>query len=119
MDQSRLEQADQLRYDGQYDEAIELYGQLLAESPEDEEIYRVYHGRGLAYQFNGYFDESIADLEQVRERRGDFVKGREDLFKTYLMLGMNDEAIAEMREVKAIDPANEEVAKAAVYFPGF
>ncbi len=119
MDESRLDQADQLRYDGDYDAAIAVYNELLAEFGNDPLAFRVYHGRGLAQQFSGLFDESIEDLEKMRALRPDFVKGGEDLFKSYLMLGMNDEAKAEMKRVRDMDPNNEEVHKAAVYFPDF
>ena len=117
VDEAKLEKADQIRYDGDYDAAIVLYEELLAESPDDPEIYKAYRGRGLAYQFNGLFDESIADLERMRELKSDFVKGCEDLFKSYLMLGMNDEAKAEMKRILTMDPTNEEVHKAIAYFP--
>lgn len=117
VDAAKLEKADQIRYDGDYDAAIGLYDELLAESPDDAEVYRVYHGRALAYQFNGLFDESIADLEHMRELKDDFIKGCEDLFKSYLMLGMNDEAKAEMKRILTMDPNNEEVHKAITYFP--
>lgn len=119
MDESRLEEADRLRYDGEYEQAIEIYDQLIADSAEDPELYKAKHGRGLAYCFIGLFDESIEELEQVRDLNRTYLKGREDLFKTYLMLGMNDEAKGEMIRVWKLDPGNEEVAKAAEYFPGF
>ncbi|MCC7492286.1 MAG: hypothetical protein IT204_08080 [Fimbriimonadaceae bacterium] len=114
-----MQEADRLRYDGEYDAAITIYDALVAEFADDAEAYLVYHGRGLAYCFNGFFDESIADLEKMRGQRPDFVKGRVELFKTYLMLGMNDEALAEMKQVWKLEPGNEEVAKAAIYFPDF
>ncbi len=119
MDHSRLEKADGLRYEGDYEAAAAIYQQLLAEFEADPEVYLVRHGLGLCLCFSGEFDESIAELEQMRGLAPDFLKGRVDLFKTYLMLGMNDEALAEMREVRRMDPGNEEVAKAAVYFPDF
>jgi len=117
VDEAKLEKADQIRYDGDYDAAIVLYDELLAEAPDDPLVYKVFHGRALAYQFNGLFDESIADLEQMRGLKDDFVKGCEDLFKSYLMLGMNDEAKTEMKRILTMDPNNEEVHKAIMYFP--
>ncbi len=117
VDEAKLEKADQVAYDGDYDSAIPIYDEILAEAPDDPEVYRALHGRGKAYCFNGLFDESIADLERMRELRPEFVKGCEDLFKTYLMLGMNDEAKAEMKRILEMDPNNEEVHKAITYFP--
>ena len=119
MDQSRLEEADRLQYSGDYDAAIAIYSQLIDEFATDPDVYLAWHGRGRSYCFNGYFDESIADLEKTRDLSAAYVKGGEDLFKTYLMLGMNDEAKVEMRRVLKLDPGNDEVHKAAAYFPDF
>ena len=116
MDHSRLEEADQLRYTGEYEQAIAIYDELLA---ADGECYLARYGRALCWCFTGMFDESIAELEQVRGDHPDFVRGRVDLFKTYLMLGMNDEAKGEMKAILAIEPNNEEVQKHRVYFPEF
>ena len=116
MDEGRLEKADQLRYDGQYEEAIAIYDALLADDGDD---YLARYGRGLCYCFTGLFDESIAELEQVRTQQPAYTKGRVDLFKTYLMLGMNDEAKAEMKAILALEPDNEEVHKHKVYFDDF
>lgn len=114
MDERRREEADRLRYDGKYEEAIPIYDQLVSEDAQD---YLSVYGRALCYCFTGLFDESIEELEKVRGAAPDFIKGREDLFKTYLMLGMNDEAKTEMKAILAVDAANEEVLKAMVYFP--
>jgi len=114
VDESRREEADRLRYDGEYEDAIAIYDQLLS---ADEQDYLSRWGRGLCYCFSGLFDESIAELEAVREVAPEFIKGREDLFKTYLMLGMNDEGKAEMKAILLQDPGNEEVHKAMIYFP--
>jgi tetratricopeptide (TPR) repeat protein len=116
VDEARLQQADQLRYDGDYDAAIAIYDQLLA-ADDDDHLAR--WGRALAYCFTGLFDESIEELEKVRSAQPEFVKARVDLFKTYMMLGMNDEAVAEMKAILVIDPANEEVHKHKVYFADF
>lgn len=113
---SRLEQADHLRYEGQYEEAIAIYDALLA---EDEGNVHARHGRALCYCFTGLFEESIAELERVRNDDPRLVKAREDLFKTYLMLGMQDEAKAEMRAILELEPGNQEVLKHAAYFPDF
>lgn len=117
VDEAKLDRAEQIAYEGDYDGAVPIYDELLAESPEDPLVYRVLHGRGKAYCFTGMFDESIADLERMREMQPEYVKGCEDLFKTYLMLGMNDEAKAEMKRILEMDPNNEEVHKAITYFP--
>lgn len=116
MSQARLEEADQLRYEGQYEEAIVVYDELVSADADD---YQARHGRALCYCFTGLFDESIAELELVRSQHPTYLKGRIDLFKTYLMLGMNDEAKAEMKAILAVDPSNEEVHKHKVYFDDF
>ncbi|MBI2301952.1 MAG: tetratricopeptide repeat protein [Armatimonadetes bacterium] len=116
MDETRLAEADQLRYDGEYEQAITIYDELLA---ADGDCYLARYGRALCYCFTGLFDESIAELELVRDQHPDFIKGRVDLFKTYLMLGMNVEAKREMKAILRIDPNNEEVNKHRPYFPDF
>ena len=111
MDQSRLEEADRLQYSGDYDAAIAIYSQLIDEFATDPDVYLAWHGRGRSYCFNGYFDESIADLEKTRDLSAAYVKGGEDLFKTYLMLGMNDEAKVEMRRVLKLDPGQAHIRR--------
>ena len=111
-----LELADNHRINGEYDEAIPLFDQILE---QDSEHCKALHGRGLCYCFTGLFDESIAELERMQELHPGYVKGREDLFKTYMMLSMNDEAQMEMGKILEIDPDNAEVEKHRIYFPDF
>jgi tetratricopeptide (TPR) repeat protein len=111
-----LELADNHRVNGEYDEAIALYDQILE---QDAAHCKALHGRALSYCFTGLFDESIVELERMRDLHPGYVRGREDLFKTYLMLGMNDEAKGEMKNILEVDPDNAEVEKHRIYFPDF
>jgi len=111
-DEARLQQADKLCYDGEYDAAIEIYDDLLAGQPD---MYLAQFGRAKAWLFTGLFDEAIADFERLRAEHPDFLKGRVELFKSYLMLSMVDEAKDEARAILKADPGNEEVQKQLVY----
>ncbi|HIE53048.1 MAG TPA: tetratricopeptide repeat protein [Armatimonadetes bacterium] len=111
-----LERADEHRINGEYEEAIALYDQILGEEPEHA---KARHGRALCYCFTGLFDESVQELEEVRRLAPDYIKAREDLFKTYLMLGMYDEGLKEMYRILLRDPNNEEVHKHSIYFDNF
>ncbi len=113
MDDPRIEDADYHRYNGEYEQAIEIYDALLE---ADEANFLARHGRALCYCFVGEFDQSISELELVRNAQPQLVKARIDLFKTYLMLGMNDEAKSEMNGILEIEPDNEEVRKHRGYF---
>lgn len=108
--------ADSHRINGEYEQAIALYDQVLEQDPEH---CQALHGRALSHCFTGLFDESIVELERLRDLHPGYIKGREDLFKTYLMLGMNEEAKAEMKSLLEVDPDNAEVGKHRVYFPDF
>lgn len=118
MEQATLEQADQLRRDGEYDDAIALYNQLV-EATDGELAIKALHGRAMCYLMTGLFDESIEALEQVRDRQPRYVPGRVDLFKSYCMLSMYDEAKGEAQAILAIDPTNEEVHKQLAYLEEF
>jgi len=103
VDQARLWQADERRIDGEDRAAIALYDALIAEFALDAEVYLAYHGRGLARQFDGDFDGSLADLERCCERQPRYRPGCRDLSKTYLMLGMNEEARAVQAWLRRLD----------------
>ncbi|MBI5832930.1 MAG: tetratricopeptide repeat protein [Armatimonadetes bacterium] len=111
-DEARLQQADKLCYDGDYDAAIAVYDDLLAGNPGQ---YLARFGRAKAWLFTGLFDEAIAEFEQLRADHPDFLKGRVELFKSYLMLSMVDEAKDEARAILKADPGNEEVHKQLMY----
>ncbi len=94
VDQARLWQADERSELGECCSAIALYDALIAELALDVEVCLAYHGRGRARPLDGDVDGSLADWERCCQRQPRDRPGSEDLFKTYLMLGMNDEARA-------------------------
>lgn len=110
--EARLEEADKLCYDGEYDAATAVYEELLA---ADESCHRARFGRARAWLFTGLFDEAIAELEIVRAQQPDFLISRIELFKSYLMLSMIDEAKDEARYILSVDPGNEDVNKQLIY----
>ena len=60
---------------------------------------------GLAYLFTGMFDESIEELKLAVACEPESAEGRLHLAKTYTMLGMYDEARAELEQVLGLaDP---------------
>jgi len=109
-----LAKADQLRLDGQYDEALKLYEECLAERPDD--IAALY-GRALVFNYTGEFERSLEELERIRDMAPNFVKARVHLGLTYTMLGMYEEGKKELKEVLKIDPGNPEALKHLSYFP--
>jgi tetratricopeptide (TPR) repeat protein len=109
-----LARADVLRYDGQYEEAEQLYLLILQQDPDNAAAH---HGLGLVYCFHsGRFDESVEELRKAVELAPQNVTYRLNLAKTLTMLGMYEEAKAEFEKVLEIDPANEEATKQLAYF---
>ena len=111
-DEARLQQADKLCYEGDYEAGLAIYDDLLATNPT---LFLARFGRAKAWLFTGLFDEAIAEFEQLRNEQPDFIKGRVELFKSYLMLSMVDEAKDEARAILKLDQSNEEVHKQLIY----
>ncbi|GBC98944.1 hypothetical protein HRbin17_01463 [bacterium HR17] len=109
-----LAKADALRYDGHYDEAEQLYLQILQQQPDNAAAHC---GLGLVYCFHGgRFDESVEELRKAVELAPANISYRLHLAKTLTMLGMYEEAKAEFEKVLEIDPENEEATKQLAYF---
>jgi tetratricopeptide (TPR) repeat protein len=101
--QERIQQADSLKNEGDYDRAIVAFRAILEVDPHLAEAHL---GLGLSYLFMGMFDESIEELKLAVECQPQSAEGRLHLAKTYTMLGMFDEARAEFEQVLSLaDPA--------------
>ncbi|MGI5816764.1 MAG: tetratricopeptide repeat protein [Armatimonadota bacterium] len=98
-----LQQAHECRINGQYDEAIELYQQVLEEDPEHAEAL---WGVGLSLMNSGDFDEALAKICQAAEIEPDNQLYLLDAGKHYTMLGMYDEAKPFFEKVLVIDAAS-------------
>lgn len=108
-----LASADELRRNGQYDEAMPLYHSVLATDRNHLEA-----NVGLAHcQMNrGLFDESVQTLRHVVQAHPRSVDVRLVLGKTYCMLGMYEEGKQEFLRALDLDPDNAEAKKQLGYF---
>lgn len=103
-----------LRCDGRYDEAKDVFSQVLAASPgHADSKWQL----GLIQCFVGEFDESLVTLQEVVNANPAHIKARYDLAQTQMMLGMMDEACANFREVLNQDPTHEEANRQIIYCP--
>lgn len=99
-DSETLQQAHEHRINGQYDEAIELYRQILDEDPEQAEAL---WGTGLSLMNTGEFDEALEMICQAAELEPENQLYLLDAGKHYTMLGMYDEAKPFFEKVIALD----------------
>jgi tetratricopeptide (TPR) repeat protein len=107
-----LERAVTFKIEGDYDAAVAVLKEILADDPDLSEAH---HQLGLVYGFTGEFDESLSELERAVALDGANLTTRLDLAKTYAMLGMYDEAKSGFEYVLSVDPGNE-VAKQQLSF---
>ncbi len=96
-----LEQAHELRINGQYDEAIELYREVLAADPGCAEAL---WGLGLSLMNIGEFDEALELIVQATDADPENQLYLLDAGKHYTMLGMYDEAKPFFERVIELDP---------------
>jgi len=114
--QGKLQEADQHRVNGQYDEAVALYEEILADQSDHFEAHM---GLGLVYGFNGLFDESIEELKRASRLRPDLADAWLNLGKTYAMLGMYEEARPTLEKTLQLDPENGEATKQLQFLKEF
>ncbi len=84
-----LEQAHECRINGQYDEAMALYNQVLADTPEHAEAL---WGLGLSLMNTGEFDDALEAIVRACDLEPANQLYLLDAGKHYTMLGMYDEA---------------------------
>jgi tetratricopeptide (TPR) repeat protein len=107
--QEQLAQAHEHRINGNYDEALRLYREVLASAPEHSESL---WGLGLSLMNTGEFDEALASLERAAELEPDNQQYLLDAGKHYTMLGMYDEAKPFFLRTLEIDPSSKEGTEA-------
>jgi tetratricopeptide (TPR) repeat protein len=66
--------------------------------------------------FEGDFDGSLAALKSVVSDHPNHVSAHYDLGMTYMMLGMDDEAVASFQKVINLDPTHENAQRQLAYF---
>jgi Tfp pilus assembly protein PilF len=115
--QERLQRANGLKNEGQYDEAITAFRAILEIDPH---LADAHLGLGLSYLFTGMFDESIEELKLAVACQPESAEGRLHLAKTYTMLGMFDEARVEFEQVLTLadptGPLHAEAKKQLAFF---
>ena len=99
MDEPKLALAWLLTTNGERGAAIRLDDELIRDHRVDARAYLVYHGLGLASEFNGDFDGAVADLELAQDLHPGWFSRWYDLWKAYLTVGVNGEARAEARRL--------------------
>lgn len=100
--QERLQHANSLKNEGDYDAAIAAFRAILEIDPH---LADAHLGLGLSYLFAGMFDESVEELKLAVDCQPESAEGRLHLAKTYTMLGMYEEARAEFEQVLGLaDP---------------
>jgi Flp pilus assembly protein TadD len=109
----RIEKALALKSDGQYDEALQVLRELLAEEPSNAEGR---HQCGLVLGFTGDFDQSLQELKQAVVLAPDNALIRNDLALTFTMLGMYEEAKLEFSAVLQNDQQNQVALRNLTYF---
>lgn len=107
-------EAEQHRINGEYDQAIEKYKQVLE---WDDSHAHAHLGLGLVYSFIGEFDLALVEMERAVELAPQDIECRIKLAMTYLMLGMFDEGKRELFRILRLDPQNPEAIKQLSYFP--
>lgn len=105
-----FQQARAARIDGDYELAITL---LLKAIAHDTAFAPAHLELGLAYCFNGMFDESLYELQQAVLLEEKNAEMHLHLAKTYTMLGSYPEGEAEFRLVLSLsNPGDEEYDEA-------
>jgi cytochrome c-type biogenesis protein CcmH/NrfG len=102
----------QLRCDGKYAEAKQVFERLLSTNPGH---LNSRHQIALIKGFEGDFDGSLADLQQLTAQAPANLNIRYDLAMTQMMLGMYEEACANFRYILSVDPAHEKANQQIIY----
>lgn len=95
-----LREAHEHRINGEYDQAIGLYQQVLDEDPEHAEAL---WGLGLSQMNMGEFDEALENICKASDAEPQNQLYLLDAGKHYTMLGMYDEAKPFFQKTIAID----------------
>jgi thioredoxin-like negative regulator of GroEL len=111
--QETYQKGFELRCEGRYSEAkVELNKVLAAEPRHLEARWQI----GLIQGFEGDFDSSLNTLMALVAEAPQNVNIRYDLAMTEMMLGMNDEAATNFREILRLEPGHEKAQQQLTYF---
>lgn len=106
---AQLAQAHEQRINGDYDQALSLYRQVLeAQGDHAEALW----GLGLCLMNTGEFDDALATLQRAAKIEPNNQQYLLDVGKHYTMLGMYDEAKPFFEKIVDIDPSSQEGAEA-------
>ena len=102
----------QLRCEGRYGEARSEFQKVLGVVPGHTDAL---HQMGLILGFEGDFDASLSTLQNLSTLNPSNLAIRYDLAMTQMMLGMYEEACAQLRYILSKDPNHELAARQATY----
>ncbi len=106
----QMQTAHQHRINGEYDQAIPLYRQIIE---ANEGAAEAWWGLGLSLMNIGEFDEAIEALEHATKLDEANARFMLDLAKLYTMLGMYDEAKPFFEKIVEMAPGTREAEDAA------
>ncbi|AIE83595.1 tetratricopeptide repeat protein [Fimbriimonas ginsengisoli] len=102
----------QLRCDGRYAEAKQVFERVLSANPGHIDSL---HQVALIKGFEGDFDGSLADLEKLSAQSPQNLTIRYDLAMTQMMLGMYEEACSNLRYILSVNPTHEKALQQSTY----
>jgi len=106
----QVQAAHKQRVEGQYDEAIVLYRQIIGTDSADAEAW---WGLGLSLMNTGEFDEAVETLTKACDLAAQKAKFWLDLGKLQTMLGLFDEAKPVFEKVVELAPGSKEADEAS------
>lgn len=110
--QELYDKAFALRYEARYAEAKPLFEQILAANPaHSDSAWQI----ALIQGFEGDFFGSVEALDALVAQYPQNVNYRYDLAMSQMMVGMDDEACSNFREVLRLDPGHEKASQQMVY----
>ena len=98
--QALYDQGIKLYYDRKFNEALDLFNQILAIEPEN---YLALNGKGATYAFQGRYDEGVTLIKQAIQLKPDFVYARFNLGLAYELAGNYEESILSYKEALKLD----------------
>ncbi len=106
------QQGFQLRCDGNYGAARQALERVLAADPGHVDAR---HQIGLIEGFEGDFDGSLATLTELARLYPNNLGLLYDLAMTQMMLGMYEEACANLRQILSVNPTQEKALQQTTY----
>jgi tetratricopeptide (TPR) repeat protein len=102
----------ELRCEGNYPEAKACFQRVLALDPSH---VNTRHQMALIIGFEGDFDGSLSALETLTNQYPNNLEVRYDFAMTQMMLGMYEEACANLKFILAKDPSHAKALQQATY----